>query len=76
MVAHGYLRAVLLLQVASYRARTRERFLEETCRKAGLAARDWTNPETRLFAFEAVVFREADFQPVLKDIPGGCSNKQ
>src|ERR1700687_1144961 len=54
--------SVLLPQVASERAWTRERFLEEICRKAGLPAEAWKNPDTQLFAFESELFREADFQ--------------
>jgi uncharacterized protein (TIGR00296 family) len=62
IVKHKDLRAVLLPQVATERAWTRERFLEEICRKAGLPADAWKNPETQLSAFESQRFREADFE--------------
>lgn len=62
IVKHENLRALLLPQVASERAWTRERFLEETCRKAGLARDAWNHPDTQVFAFESEIFRETDFE--------------
>lgn len=62
MIKQGKLRAVLLPQVAVARCWTRERFLEETCRKAGLPEDAWKDSNTQLFAFETQVFREADFE--------------
>jgi AMMECR1 domain-containing protein len=34
-------------------------FLEAACQKAGLEARVWREPETKLFAFTAEVFSDA-----------------
>ncbi len=55
-------RGVLLPQVAVEHRWTRERFLEETCMKAGLEPDAWKDPDTLLLAFTAEVFSEADFQ--------------
>lgn len=61
MVRQRDVRAVLLPQVASERGWTREQFLDEVCRKAGLPANAWTDTETQLSAFETEIFRESDF---------------
>lgn len=53
-------RGVLLPQVAAEHRWSTERFLEETCRKAGLAADAWKRPDTRIEIFTAQVFSEAD----------------
>jgi hypothetical protein len=37
---------------------TREQFLEETCRKAGLHREAWRDPETGIFAFTCEVLSE------------------
>lgn len=62
LVVQGEHRGVLLPQVAVEHGWTRERFLEETCGKAGLEPDAWKDPATRLMAFTAEVFSEADFQ--------------
>jgi AmmeMemoRadiSam system protein A len=54
-------RGVLLPQVAREHQWPVERFLEETCRKAGLDADAWKDPETRVEIFTAETFSEADF---------------
>jgi AmmeMemoRadiSam system protein A len=59
IVEMGRRRGVLLPQVAVEHCLTRERFLDETCRKAGLPPRAWSGPRVSLRAFEAVVFGEA-----------------
>jgi AmmeMemoRadiSam system protein A len=51
-------RGLLLPQVAIEHHLTREQFLEETCRKAGLGREAWRDPEARLFAFTCEVFSE------------------
>ena len=51
---------LLLPQVAADRGWDRERFLDETCRKAGLAAGTWRRPECELLAFTATVFGEEE----------------
>lgn len=54
-------RGVLLPQVAQEYGWTAERFLEETCAKAGLDCDAWKHPRTRIQAFTAEVFSEMDF---------------
>ncbi|HVB97786.1 MAG TPA: AmmeMemoRadiSam system protein A [Candidatus Dormibacteraeota bacterium] len=53
---------LLLPQVADEKNWPVERFLEETCLKAGLDAYAWKKPETRIEAFTAEVFSERDFE--------------
>ncbi len=60
MVALGPLRGILLPQVAGEHRWTRERFLQETCEKAGAPGDAWKSPETQLFAFTTELFSEAD----------------
>ncbi len=54
-------RGVLLPQVAREHRWPVERFLEETCRKAGLDANAWKDPETQVEIFTAETFSEAHF---------------
>jgi AmmeMemoRadiSam system protein A len=51
-------RGVLLPQVASERRWSAQRFLEETCAKAGLPRDAWRESSTRVLAFTAEVFSE------------------
>ena len=51
-------RGLLLPQVASERGWDRERFLAETCIKAGLKPESWKDPETVVWRFAAVEFEE------------------
>ena len=51
-------RGLLLPQVAIEHRLTREQFLEETCRKAGLPRDAWRDPEAGLFGFTCEVFSE------------------
>jgi len=62
MVSRGGLRGLLLPQVATQYGWTREHFLEETCVKAGLERNAWKDSATRIEAFTAEVFSEADFR--------------
>jgi AmmeMemoRadiSam system protein A len=62
LVVRGNSRGVLLPQVATEHGWTRERFLEETCGKAGLESDAWKDSATRVLAFTAEVFSETDFQ--------------
>ncbi len=64
---HGR-RGVLLPKVAVEYGWTRERFLEETCAKAGLEPGAWKEPAARLMAFTAEVFSEAD-SPAPRQVP-------
>jgi AmmeMemoRadiSam system protein A len=54
-------RGLLLPQVASEHGWSRERFLEETCRKAGLRPDDWREGAT-IECFSALVFDEKQLQ--------------
>jgi AmmeMemoRadiSam system protein A len=60
VVERGMQRGLLLPQVATERHWQWQRFLEETCVKAGLERDAWKNPGTRTFAFTTEVFSEAD----------------
>jgi uncharacterized protein len=60
VVSRGWLRGVLLPQVAVEFQWTADRFLEETLAKAGLEKDAWKDPETRIQAFTADVFGESD----------------
>jgi AmmeMemoRadiSam system protein A len=52
-------RGLLLPQVAIEHRLTREQFLEETCRKAGLPGGAWRDPEALLFGFTCEVLSES-----------------
>jgi AmmeMemoRadiSam system protein A len=58
IVSQGARRGLLLPQVAVERGWSGERFLEETCSKAGLPRGAWREPASRILAFEAEVFSE------------------
>jgi hypothetical protein len=58
IVERGASRGLLLPQVAERRGFDPERFLEETCRKAGLPRSIWREPGTTVLKFEAVHFEE------------------
>lgn len=51
-------RGLLLPQVAVEHKFTREQFLQETCRKAGLRAEAWRDPEAVLLGFTCEVYSE------------------
>jgi len=59
MISRGWQRGVLLPQVAVEFQWTAERFLEETCVKAGFERAAWKDPETRIQVFTAEVFSES-----------------
>lgn len=61
IVTRGWQRGVLLPQVAAEYRWTAERFLEETCVKAGLERDAWKDAATRVHAFTAEVFSESEF---------------
>jgi AMMECR1 domain-containing protein len=61
LVSRGKNRGLLLPQVAAERSWSAQRFLEETCSKAGLPVDAWRDPETQLLAFTAEVFAEREF---------------
>jgi AmmeMemoRadiSam system protein A len=58
VVSQGRQRGVLLPQVASEFNWGAQRFLEETCVKAGLEREAWKDPATQVQAFTAEVFSE------------------
>jgi AmmeMemoRadiSam system protein A len=62
MISRGIYRGVLLPQVAAQYRWTRERFLQETCRKAGLLPDAWQDADTRIEVFTAEVFSDSDFR--------------
>lgn len=59
LVIRGDKRGLLLPQVAAERGWSSSRFLAETCRKAGLDAEAWRDPQTQLFGFTVEVFSES-----------------
>jgi AmmeMemoRadiSam system protein A len=59
LISQGPKRGLLLPQVAIEHKFSREQFLEETCRKAGLSANAWQEPGTNIFGFTCEVFSEA-----------------
>jgi AmmeMemoRadiSam system protein A len=59
VVSQGRQRGVLLPQVATQFNWGAQRFLEETCVKAGLDREAWKDPTTKVQAFTAEVFSDA-----------------
>jgi len=55
-------RAVLLPQVAADRGWSSQRFLEETCKKAGLPRNAWSDSATRIAGFTVEMFPESGIQ--------------
>lgn len=70
LVSRDSHRGVLLPQVAGQFNWTAQRFLEETCVKAGLSPSAWKDPETRIQAFTAEVFGESDASATESPKPG------
>ncbi len=62
IVSRGWQRGVLLPQVAVEFRWSPERFLQETCAKAGLERDAWRHPEIRVEGFTAEVFSESEFR--------------
>jgi AmmeMemoRadiSam system protein A len=60
VITRGVRRGLLLPQVAVEHGLDRERFLDETCGKAGLPPGAWKEPGTVLQLFTAEVFREPE----------------
>src|SRR5262249_35001758 len=61
MVSRAERRGLLLPQVAAERKWSVDRFLEETCKKAGLEPDAWRDPQTSLLTFTAEIFSEAEY---------------
>ncbi len=62
LISRGPRRGLLLPQVASERGWSAERFLNETCVKGGLDPGAWKEPGTKIEAFTAEIFSEAEFR--------------
>ena len=62
LVSNYFQRGVIIPQVAVQFNWSAERFLEETCVKAGLERTAWKEPATRIQAFTAEIFSESDFR--------------
>ncbi len=75
VVSRGGRRGVLLPQVAREHGWLRERFLEETCRKAGLDTNAWKDPETRVEIFTAEMFSEHDFRASGAEVAGAAEKR-
>lgn len=58
VVECGPFRGLLLPQVAAERNWSAEKFLSETCLKAGLPSDNWRSAETKILGFTAEVFLE------------------
>jgi len=58
-IVQGRFRGLLLPQVATQYGWDRTKFLEQTCRKSGLAESAWRDPRTVIHTFEAEVFSES-----------------
>ena len=56
LVRNGPYSGLLLPQVALEHGWDRITFLAQTCRKAGLPANAWQQPDTQIFCFQAAVF--------------------
>ena len=63
LVVSGAHRGVLLPRVAEERHWSAEKFLDETCRKAGLDAGAWRAAQTQILGFTVDLFSEARFPP-------------
>ena len=62
LISHAERRGLLLPQVASERSWSVEKFLQETCVKGGMHPAAWKMPGTRIEAFTAEIFSEAEFR--------------
>ncbi len=56
MIEYSGFTGLLLPQVAVEYGWDAQRFLEETCVKAGLSPRDWKNDGARIYKFQCVIF--------------------
>jgi len=55
---NGFFSGLLLPQVATEQGWNRLEFLDHGCRKAGLSPGCWQDPDTELYTFTALVFKE------------------
>jgi AmmeMemoRadiSam system protein A len=75
MIVRDPQHGLLLPQVAVEHRWTRERFLQETCEKAGLPRDAWKSPETQLLGFTAELFSEADLPAAVSNSSGQSSGQ-
>ncbi len=61
LIRQGFYQGLLLPQVATEYGWGQERFLSETCHKAGLPSDCWRDPDTDILIFSADIFSERDF---------------
>jgi AmmeMemoRadiSam system protein A len=61
VIEAGNTRGLLLPQVATEYGWSREQFLSQTCRKAGLASDAWKRKGITIYSFTSDVFAEPDF---------------
>jgi len=59
LIVQSHHRGLLLPQVAAEHGLAREKFLEETCRKAGLPGDAWKSSETQIFGFTCEIIGPA-----------------
>ena len=69
LMKNGAYEGLLLPQVPVEERWDRQRFLEETCAKAGMHAGCWKDENTDIFMFTAVVFGEARPHVLMPDVP-------
>ncbi|RLJ08490.1 MAG: TIGR00296 family protein [Candidatus Aenigmatarchaeota archaeon] len=60
IVRKGFYSGLLLPQVATEHGMNEEEFLSHTCMKAGLTPDAWLDPETKVYKFQAEIFKEAE----------------
>ncbi len=72
LVEQGGRRGLLLPQVALEHHLDRERFLEETCWKAGLARDAWKNPDTKIYGFRCEIVSANEVEPISKEEARGA----
>jgi len=60
-IKSGSYSGLLLPQVATENNWDREKFLSQTCRKAGLGMDEWKKKSTEIYIFSADIFGEKDF---------------
>ena len=69
LMKNGIYQGLLLPQVPVEERWDRQRFLEETCAKAGMPAGCWKDEDTDIFLFTAVVFGETRPQAFMPETP-------
>ena len=69
LMKNGTYQGILLPQVPVEERWDRQRFLEETCAKAGMQTGCWKDENTDIFMFSAVVFGESTPEAFMPDVP-------